>query len=124
MTFPSGPTIDALLRNAEAGTLRLDEDVAADCQHACDALLDELNQILRNTGRLSTISAYGTLASAQQLGAKFEAKAVGEGGMRDVIRQHIDTVTQLRDLFEKAGRAYREADARAAEMLVNTTDGP
>lgn len=44
--------------------------------------------------------------------------------MRDVTRQHIDTVTQLRDLFEKAGRAYREGDARAAEALVNLTDGP
>ena len=73
---------------------------------------------------MSTRDAYGTLASAQQLGVKFETKAIGPGGFRDVVQQHIETVTQLRDLFEKAGRAYRDADERAADMIAARTEGP
>ena len=62
-------------------------------------------------------------------GSNARRQVRGEGDRRewacsDVLQQHIDTVLHLRDLFEKAGRAYRDADARAAEMLVNRTDGP
>lgn len=78
----------------------------------------------RRSRRLSTREAYGTLASAQQLGAKFETKAIGPGGLYDVLQQHIDTVTRLRDLFEKAGRAYRDADERAADLVATRTEGP
>jgi len=57
-------------------------------------------------------------------GAKFETKAIGPGGLYDVLQQHIDTVTRLRDLFEKAGRAYRDADERAADLVATRTEGP
>ena len=113
-------SINALAAEAAAGRLRLSDDVAAVCTQACDDLLDRLNQIRSLGDRMSTTSAYGILRSAQQLGAKFESKAIGPGGLRDVLQHHIDTVTQLRDLFDKAGRAYRDADESAARMIAET----
>ena len=104
--------------------MRLADDVASACVNACTTLIDELDALRRRSRYMSTREAYGILASAQQLGAKFEAKAIGPGGFQDVLQQHIDTVTQLRDLFEKAGRAYRDADERAADMIATRTEGP
>ncbi|HEY5857466.1 MAG TPA: hypothetical protein VIW24_26415 [Aldersonia sp.] len=108
----------------EDGSLRLEPGVAEQCVAACEQFADDLKIVQANTRWMSTPSAYGILASAQTLGGKFEAKAIGANGLSDVLEQHIDTVHRLRDLFEKAARAYHEADARAAEMLVNRTDGP
>lgn len=87
-------------------------------------MLEELQELRLRSRNMSTPAAYGTLASAQQLGLKFENKAIGPGGFRDVVQQHIETVTELRDLFEKAGRAYRDADAHAADMIAARTEGP
>jgi len=121
MTYPvPSPSISALAVEAAVGRLRIADDVSSACIEACDGLLDGLDQIRYFAHRLSTASAYGTLASAQQLGAKFETKAIGANGLRDVLQQHIDTVLQLRDLFDKAGRAYRNADEAAAQMINET----
>ncbi|HEY5855468.1 MAG TPA: hypothetical protein VIW24_15820 [Aldersonia sp.] len=117
-------TLRSLTTLADSGDLRLADDVASACVNACDAMVDELRLLKRRSRNMSTRSAYGILASAQQLGLKFEAKAIGPGGFQDVVQQHIDTVTQLRDLFEKAGRAYRDADERAADMIATSTEGP
>ena len=114
----------ALGASAEDGSLRLEPGVAEACVAACEKFADDLEALKLNTRWMSTPTAFGILASAQTLGGKFEAKAIGANGLHDVLEQHIDTVHHLRDLFEKAGRAYRDADARAAEMLVNRTDGP
>ncbi|HEY5857018.1 MAG TPA: hypothetical protein VIW24_24000 [Aldersonia sp.] len=117
-------TLRSLTALADSGDLRLADDVASACVHACATLIDELEVLQRRSRHISTRDAYGILASAQQLGLKFETKAIGPGGLYDVLQQHIDTVTQLRDLFEKAGRAYREADERAADMIATGTEGP
>jgi len=116
-------TLRSLTSLADSGDLRLADDVASACAHACTTLIEELRSLKRRSRNMSTRTAYGILASAQQLGAKFEAKAIGPGGFEDVLQQHIDTVTQLRDLFEKAGRAYRDADQRAADMMATRTEG-
>ena len=126
MTTPNfdESTLRSLTTLADSGDLRLADDVASACVNACDKLIDELDTLRRRARSMSTREAYGILASAQQLGAKFEAKAIGPGGFQDVLRQHIDRVTQFRDLFEKAGRAYRDADQRAADMIAARTEGP
>lgn len=114
-----GPLLDAV----SSGHLRLEPAVAEACTFACDDLLDSLDDLQIASDWMSTKSAYGTLASARTLGGKFEQKAVGDGGFSQVIGRHATVIMELRDLFEKAGRAYREADARAAEMVASTTGG-
>ncbi|HEY5854499.1 MAG TPA: hypothetical protein VIW24_10720 [Aldersonia sp.] len=116
-------TLRSLSALADSGDLRLADDVASACVNACTTLIEELRLLMHGSRYMSSRDAYGILASAQQLGAKFEAKAIGPGGFQDVVLQHIDTVTQLRDLFEKAGRAYRDADERAADMIATRTEG-
>ena len=125
MTAPAfdESTLRSLTTLANSGELRLADDVASACVNACTTLLEELESLRRETRDLSKRAPYGILASAQQLGAKFEAKAIGPGGLQDVLKQHIDTVTEFRDLFEKAGRAYRDADQRAADMIAARTEG-
>ena len=121
--FPDVSTLGSPITLAESGELRLADDVASACVNAFTTLIDELDALRYRSRFMSSREAYGILESAQQLGAKFEAKAIGPGGFQDVLQQHIDTVTQFRDLFEKAGRAYRDADERAADMIATRTEG-
>ena len=114
----------SLAASIEGGNAATEPGVAERCIACVRQFADDLNDAEAHTSWMSTRPAYGILASAQTLGGKFEAKAIGANGLRDVLQQHIDTILQLRDLFEKAARAYRDADARAADALVNTTDGP
>ena len=88
-------TLRSLTTLADSGDLRLADDVASACVNACDAMVDELRLVQLRCRNMSTRSAYGILESAQQLGAKFETKTIGPGGLEDVLQQHIDTVTQL-----------------------------
>jgi hypothetical protein len=103
---------------AATGELRLEPGVAETCIRACDEFLDKLDDLRTQSRQMSTLSAYGDLASAQALGLKFDKKALGEGGFREVIDRHIDTVQQMRDLFERASRNYHHADAAAADRLA------
>ena len=118
MSNPDTSVWQAVPGHADAGELRLEDGVAESCVRACDTFLIQLRHLKDNSQWMSTKSAYGILESAQTLGAKFEQKALGKGGFRDVVDQHIEVVKQMRDLFEKAGKAYREADAAGAARLA------
>lgn len=107
----------------DAGGLRLDAGVAERCVAACDKFIDSLNGILLSSRNMSTRSAYGTLSSAQDLAAKFERKAVGDGGFAAVIQQHIDTVKQMQDVFDRAGKAYAAAEESNARAFGATGSG-
>ncbi|MFC7449664.1 hypothetical protein [Rhodococcus daqingensis] len=112
-----------LAAQAEAGHLRLNEDVAQRCVQACETYIAALNDLRVSAGSMSTLSAYGTLQSAQDLGRKFERKALGEGGFESIVAQHMDVVRQMQDVFAKAGRAYaaaEESNTRAVEAAGST----
>ncbi|MFD4182468.1 hypothetical protein [Rhodococcus sp. NPDC058514] len=106
-----------LAAQADAGHLRLNEDVAHKCIQACETFIGALNELRQSAASMSTISAYGTLQSAQDLGRKFERKALGEDGFESIIRQHIEVVQQMQDVFAKAGKAYAAAEESNTQAL-------
>ncbi|MCX5043402.1 hypothetical protein OG921_09485 [Aldersonia sp. NBC_00410] len=108
---------------ATEGQLYLESGVAEQCVASCQDFADKLVEIQRQARSMTTVSAYGILGSAQTLGGIFEQKAIGDNGFEQVINQHIETVNQMRDLFEKAGKAYQSADATSAANLSAVDPG-
>ncbi|MFD4182466.1 hypothetical protein [Rhodococcus sp. NPDC058514] len=106
-----------LAAQAESGHLRLNEGVAQKCVQACETFIFALEELRHSAQDLSTLSAYGTLQSAQDLGRKFERKALGEDGFESIIRQHIEVVQQMQDVFAKAGKAYAAAEESNTQAL-------
>ncbi|MFD4182879.1 hypothetical protein [Rhodococcus sp. NPDC058514] len=112
-----------LARSVDDGALRLEVGVAERCVAACEEFINELDELKRFAQSLSTRSAYGTLGSAQALAAKFERKAIGDGGFEAVIQQHIDTVKQMQDVFDRAGKAYASAEESNARAVAAVGSG-
>ena len=87
---------------AEAGVLEIPEEVASRCDTVCADYLDHLDDMLAKTAYLVDVDAFGTLPSAQMLGAKFKRLADGErGSAAAVIRQHIEVVELMRSVFRR-----------------------
>ncbi len=107
-----------------AGRLRLNDAAADRCAQACDRYIDGLITLKRRGRRLVRVDAFGDLGSAQALGEKFFNLAAGGGGsFEDVIQQHIDVATEMRDVFADAGAAYRASDEAHAATLSGVLPG-
>ena len=108
----------ALAGEVDAGRLRMDDEAAERCAKVCDTYIEGLRSI-KDTGRnLVRLEAFGQLDSAKALGEKFFKLASGGGGsFEDVIQQHIDAAMQMRDVFTKAGAAYKATDQSTSQAL-------
>lgn len=98
-----------LATGAEAGQLYVEKGVAEVCAQYCDDYARELNSLALRTRNLVRADSFGTLPSAQLLGGKFYELAVGgvgSGSFYDALRQHIEAVEAMADMFRKAGAAY------------------
>ncbi|MFD1811352.1 hypothetical protein [Rhodococcus gannanensis] len=105
------------------GALRLDEGVAERCIGACDALLAELDALGAEFNSGQWRPRFGAFSVGEELAVKFEKLANGpEGSLRVALLSHIEVVKQMRDLFEAAGRAYREAEEANAARLAAVGD--
>ncbi|MFD1811350.1 hypothetical protein [Rhodococcus gannanensis] len=119
-----GDVVDAgalgeLARSVESGNLRLEEGTAERCVEACNALITELAEVDDQLGYRQWRPQFGAFAAGEELADKFEQLAVGpDGSLRVALRSHIEAVTKMRDLFEAAGRAYREAEEANAARLA------
>ena len=91
-----------LSEQAEAGVIEIPEEVASRCDSVCAAYLNHLDDMLVKTAYLVDVDAFGTLPSAQQLGAKFKRLADGDEGSAAVaIRQHIEVIQLMRSVFRR-----------------------
>ncbi|MCZ4517141.1 hypothetical protein O4220_01340 [Rhodococcus ruber] len=87
---------------ADAGTITIPPDVAAKCDAACVAYLAHLNDMKRKASVLNETKSWGNFKSAQDLQAKFLAKATGTDRSLDIIlQQHIDVIESMRMLFRR-----------------------
>lgn len=116
-----GDRVAALMYEAHTGRLRLDDEVASVCAEACSTLLSELDRVHLELGKDRWAPGFGDFDAGKQLSEKYAAKAGGADlSFRQVIRSHVEAVMQMRELFEAAGRAYREAeDANAARLAFS-----
>ncbi|WP_156665417.1 hypothetical protein [Rhodococcus phenolicus] len=120
---PTQTLFTELAKEAAGGHLFLEPDAASTCAQACTDFLEVLNTLLIQTDRLCCKEAFGHLPSARALGQKFDDKAIGPGGFAEVLQQHIDTVTRMKDLFEAAGKAYIEAEGENVRAFATITGG-
>lgn len=112
-----------LAQEAVSGRLSLEPGAASTCVKACTEFLVVLDQLQRQAEFLQCKEAFGHLPSARALGQKFDDKAIGPGGFAEVLQQHIDTVTRMKDLFEAAGKAYIEAEGENVRAFATITSG-
>ena len=110
-----------LSEQAAAGALEIPEGVAFQCDQACAEYLRHLNGMLQKTEFLVDLDAFGTLPSAQMLGAKFKRLADGEERSAAVaIRQHIEVIESMRSVFRRYFVDTEEVDqsvgARVGEI--------
>lgn len=107
-----------LAGEVDAGRLRMNDGAAERCANVCSAYIEGLDKLKLGGRDLVLLEAFGELGSARALGEKFFKLANGGGGsFEDIIQQHIDAAMQMRDVFTKAGAAYKATDQSTSEAL-------
>ncbi|MCJ0894240.1 hypothetical protein [Rhodococcus sp. ARC_M5] len=107
---------------ADAGTITIPAGVAKQCDAACATYIEHLEQMKRDALALKTTKSWGDLKSAQDLQAKFLAKATGTDRSLDVIlQQHIDVIESMRMLFRRYFDETMAADDQTAANITALT---
>lgn len=108
----------ALSAEVDAGRLRMSNDAADRCALVCERYAEGLQTLKEHGRRMVFIESFGQLDSSRALREKFFRLASGGGGsFEDVIQQHIDAALQMRDVFTKAGAAYKLTDESTSRAL-------
>lgn len=101
-------------------TLRLEDDAIERCVGICDAMIEQLDDALKKTNRLSDVTGFGGFDSARELEKKYSEKfngADGSGSVVDRLRQFRDTVALMRDTFASGGEDFADADSAIGRAL-------
>ncbi|UGT59494.1 hypothetical protein [Nocardia asteroides] len=109
----------ALESDATDGRLIVEQGVAEACAAECERYIEELTDLAYRTENLDYAASFGALRSSQALGGKFRDLAmggVGSGSFRDALRQHIEVVQAMAEMFRKANAAYDATES------ANTSD--
>ncbi|GEM29815.1 hypothetical protein NN3_08220 [Nocardia neocaledoniensis NBRC 108232] len=109
-----------LASEAAAGRLIIEVDAAERCAKLCEDYITDLNGLARRTQRMVTVDSFGDLNSAKELAKKFANLAEGgegSGSYFDAARQHIEILTQMADMYRKAGAAYKNCD-EATQLAI------
>ncbi|MFE3547023.1 hypothetical protein ACFXK0_29015 [Nocardia sp. NPDC059177] len=114
-----------LAGEAAAGRLIIEYDAAERCAKWCEDYINDLNDLARRTQRMVTVDSFGDLNSAKALGRKFAELAEGgegSGSYFDAARQHIEILTQMADMYRKAGAAYKNCDEATQLAIRNQSN--
>ena len=103
-----------LQQKAEAGTLRVSPDDAAELVKDCGDRLDDIYEGINMSRRLTRISGLGNFPVADIIARKYEAKGVE---MQHVLDEHHELVQIMKDTIDKAIRNYVEMDDRTRRHL-------
>ncbi len=119
MVEASGSKWQALLDSANAGELRLAPDVGNGLAQDCDRNIDNLEAILRTARDVAVISGFGGFPSGMVLEEKFTLKgSTGEDSIQNRIKEHIDEVMLMKQVFAKAIENYHSLDQSNADNLA------
>ncbi|OZC79360.1 hypothetical protein CH251_00140 [Rhodococcus sp. 06-462-5] len=104
---------------ADAGTITIPSDVAAECDAACVTYLAHLDKMKVDARAMDVATPWGALKSAQDLQARFGRLATGTDRSLDIIlQQHIDVIESMRMLFR---RYFDETEATDTQTAANVT---
>ncbi|MEV0547642.1 hypothetical protein [Nocardia salmonicida] len=110
----------SLTGDAAAGRLIIEYDTAERCAKWCDDYIADLQSLAGRTGRMVVVDSFGTLNSAKALGKKFVDLAEGgegSGSYTDAAAKHIEILTNMADMYRKAGAAYKNCD-EATQLAI------
>lgn len=110
----------SLAGKASAGELIIEYDTAERCAKWCDDYAADLRMLSGRTQRMVSIDSFGNLNSAKVLGKKFSDLAEGgegTGSYLDAANKHIQILTQMADMYRKAGAAYKNCD-EATQLAI------
>ncbi|MGK8555650.1 hypothetical protein [Nocardia gipuzkoensis] len=109
----------ALRDSANSGELLLDESIGNGLAQDCDRHLDNLRDILAMTQDVAIISGFGGFPSGRVLEEKFTSKgSTGVDSIRNRIREHIDEVMLMKQVFEKAIENFRSVDQSNSDKIA------
>ncbi|MFE3546008.1 hypothetical protein ACFXK0_23860 [Nocardia sp. NPDC059177] len=109
-----------LAGEAAAGRLIIEADAAERCAKWCDDYIADLRILSQRTRRMVDVDSFGDLGSASKLGQKFSDLAdggEGSGSYLDATTKHIEILTQMADMYRKAGAAYKNCD-EATQLAI------
>ncbi|MGW4634003.1 hypothetical protein [Nocardia sp. NPDC004415] len=109
-----------LATQAAAGELIIEYEAAEKCAKWCDEYITDLRELSRRTQRMVLVDSFGDLNSAKALGKKFLDLAEGgegTGSYLDAATKHIEILTQMADMYRKAGAAYKNCD-EATQLAI------
>ncbi|WP_280262331.1 hypothetical protein [Nocardia wallacei] len=114
-----------LAGQARAGELYLDDEaVARECLAACDQRLADLQGMLDSARSTQNVTGFGDFDMGHALEAAFLKQAVGEPNSIDqVIRDHIETVKNMREVMALSIKRLTGQDVSNAGAITNTGTG-
>ncbi|WP_135231955.1 hypothetical protein [Nocardia sp. CS682] len=108
-----------LLNSANAGELVLDPAVGNGLAQDCDRNLANLESILEMTQDVGYVTGFGGFPSGEVLQAKFTLKgSTGEDSIQNRIKEHINEVMLMKQVFAKAIENYHSVDQSNAANLA------
>jgi hypothetical protein len=113
-----------LAGQARSGELYLDDENAAYlCAKACDDRLADLDKLLLSAQGAQNVSGFGDFTMADHLTKKFLKQAAGEPNSIDqVIREHIETVKNMREVMAISFKRITGKDIENAAPIANATE--
>ncbi|MCM6775292.1 hypothetical protein NDR87_16570 [Nocardia sp. CDC159] len=111
-------------QQAEAGTFRLDPDLATELRKHAEEMRVRLAELLNQANRLGALDGFGSLPSSTALKNAFEQKA--NGSPDSLINQYgkaIEVVTLMRDTYDLSIQKLTSQDAAAAGSIGRAAGG-
>ncbi|MFB7877672.1 hypothetical protein ACFC06_20685 [Nocardia sp. NPDC056064] len=109
-----------LAGEASSGQLIIEYAAATQCANLCDAYIADLTDLSNRTRQMVFVGSFGDLESSKALGKKFVDLAEGgegTGSYLDAATKHIEILTQMADMYRKAGAAYQNCD-EATQLAI------
>ncbi|WP_181698727.1 hypothetical protein [Nocardia sp. GTS18] len=109
-----------LAGEAAAGRLIIEHDAAERCAKWCDDYIADLRSLALRAQDMVLVDSFGDLNSATTLGKKFAELAnggTGSGSYTDAVTKHIEILTQMADMYRKAGAAFKNCD-EASQLAI------
>ncbi|MFE3545213.1 hypothetical protein ACFXK0_19815 [Nocardia sp. NPDC059177] len=117
---PMADEFKSLAGKATSGELIIEYDTAERCAKWCDEYATSLRELSLRTQQMVSVDSFGNLNSAKALGQKFSDLAEGgegSGSYLDAATKHIEILTQMADMYRKAGAAYKNCD-EATQLAI------
>lgn len=107
-----------LANEADAGRLKLDPGVAADCVAACEGLINDLKGLERLAVAAQRAEGFGGFDSGRELAEMYGKKGIGGvDAIDDILRQHRVVVSLIRDTISASvTRVGAQDDANSQQI--------